>query len=117
MTRWHVGIFLDVVDAPAALAWNDAIHTRFHLDIFGEEWGLFFCHAGKASWIRVTDIAFVHGRDDYRLLDWTPPLKSVGMLLRRLEQTHRVQFQRRHATIESELPSIEPSVRAWIATL
>jgi hypothetical protein len=116
-SRWHVGIYLDAVERPAITTWNDAVDTRFHLDIFSEEWGLFFCHGGKASWIRVTDIAFIHGRDDFRLLEWMPSLDRISVLLRSLEQVHSIKLQRRFAAIETEMPRIEPSVRAWLEAL
>jgi hypothetical protein len=114
--RWRVRVFLDAIDEPPAPAFDAAVATRFHLEIFSEEWGFFFCHAASASWIRVTDIAFVHGRDDFKLLPITPPLKQIGSLLRRVEQDAGVHFRRHHATIETNL-DIEPAVRSWVASL
>lgn len=96
---------------------DDATATRFHLDLYREEWGMYFCHRSRASWIRVTDIAFVHQRDDYGLLSHVPSLQDIGMLLRRLEASHGIYFQRAHASIKTNLPSIEPSVREWVSTL
>src|SRR5690349_3802850 len=86
-TRWHVEIALDVVHTRAPSEFDEVIATRFHLDIYLEEWGVFFCHGGNASWVRVTDVPFVHGRDDFQLLAVLPPLKDVGQLLRQLERT------------------------------
>ncbi|HEY2732945.1 MAG TPA: hypothetical protein VGI70_03125, partial [Polyangiales bacterium] len=76
--RWHVEIALDVVDQPASAEYDERTASRFHIEIFGEEWGFFFCHAGRASWIRVTDVAFVHGRDEFGLLGVTPDLSQIG---------------------------------------
>src|SRR5689334_6809997 len=59
--RWHAEISLDVVDGPARVEFDDRTDTRFHIDVYSEEWGYFFCHGGRVSWIRVTDIPFVHG--------------------------------------------------------
>ncbi len=115
--RWHVEIALDTRDAPAPHAFDDRAATRFHVDIYSEEWGVFFCHGGRSSWIRVTDIAFVHGRDDFGLLGTIPALKDIGALLRKLEQQHTIQLHREHAAIRTNLTGAEPAIRRWIATL
>jgi hypothetical protein len=116
-TRWHVEIALDVVTTRAPSEWDETTSTRFHLDIYAEEWGFYVCHVGQSSWIRVTDVPFVHGRDDFKLLPWTPALSDIGRLLHHVEQTHSIRFQREHATIRTNVAGIEPSVRSWIATL
>ena len=116
-TRWHVEIALDVQHDRAPTDFDESVATRFHLNIYSEEWGVYFCHAGRSSWIRVTDIAFVHGRDDYRLLAIMPPLEDVGTLLRRIEQQHGLGFQRRYASIKTNVPSLEPAIRGWVAAL
>ena len=67
-TAWHVEVSLDVRDEPAPMLFDERRDTRLRIEIYSEEWGVFFCHHAKASWIRVTDIAFVHGRDDFNLL-------------------------------------------------
>ena len=115
--RWSVEIALDVIDAPAPEEYDETTATRFHLDIYSEEWGVYFCHGGRASWIRVTDIAFVHGRDDYGLLGITPSLKDIGMLLRRLENQFRIKLRRDHALVQTNLSNALPVVRSWLATL
>lgn len=115
--RWHVEIALDTVDAPASTEFDERTATRFHIDIYSEEWGIFFCHGGRSSWIRVTDIAFVHGRDDFGLLPAMPSLKDVGTLLRQLEQHHGIQLQRQHAAVRTNLSGAEPAIRRWVATL
>lgn len=116
-TRWHVEIALDVVHDRAPTDYDDASATRFHLNIYTEEWSVYFLHHGRSSWIRVTDIAFVHGRDDHHLLALVPPLKDVGRLLRQLETTHDIRFQRQHAAIHTNLPNAEPTIRDWLASL
>jgi hypothetical protein len=114
--RWHVEIALDVVNARAPSEFDDTTATRFHIDIYAEEWGVYACHAGRSSRIRVTDIAFVHGRDDLHLLALTPPLRDIAQLLRHVEATLGVRFQRAHASVTTNLPGIEPAIRAWLAT-
>lgn len=115
--RWHIEIALDVIDGPAAGDYDEKSATRFHLDIYSEEWGHYFCHAGKASWIRVTDLAFVHGLDDHRLLGLTPPLHEIGRLVRHLEETFAIRFRRDLALIRTNLARVEPKIRQWLETL
>lgn len=91
--------------------------TRFQLEIFAEEWGFRFEHAGRESWIRVTDVPFVHGRDDHALLRTTPSLKHIGKLVRALETTHRLRFDRSAPSIETTIPDGERVIRTWIASL
>src|SRR5947207_487774 len=78
---------------------DERTDTRFRVEIYSEEWGFLFCHAGQASWIRVTDVPFVHGRDDFKLLPSMPALKDLGTLLRSVEQQHHVRFRRRNALV------------------
>jgi hypothetical protein len=115
--RWHVEIAMGTTPERPPAEFDAAIATRFHINLYSEEWGIYFCHGGRSSWIRVTDLAFVHGRDDFGLLSVTPPLKDLGGLLRRLEQTHVVRFQRPHASIQTNLPGAEPAIRAWLTRL
>jgi hypothetical protein len=116
-TRWHVEIRLDVMHARAPSEWEETTATRFHLDVYAEEWGYYVCHGGHASWIRITDVPFVHGRDDFKLLSSTPALRDIGSLVRRIETEYSVQFQREHAMVRTNVAGIEPSVRRWIARL
>ena len=115
--RWYVEIALDVRDRPASFRLDDRKDTLFRIDIYAEEWGFFFCHAGRASWIRVTDIAFVHGTDDFGLLRETPRLEQLGELLRELEGRHGLAFRRDLAAVRSDLPNADVAIRRWIATL
>ena len=116
-TRWHVEIVLEPSAQRPATDFDERTATRFQIAIYSEEWGVFFCHQGRASWIRVTDIAFVHGRDDFRLLHLMPALPLVGALLRSLEKQHGVHFERAYASIKTNLTAADGAVTTWIATL
>ncbi len=117
LVPWHIEASLDVRDAPASMLFDERRDTRFRIEIYSEEWGLFFRHQGRASWIRVTDIAFVHGRDDFQLLGTLPALKDIGLLLRSIERQYSVEFRRDHALIRTNVPNAEPVVRAWVQSL
>ena len=104
-SRWHAVSTFAVAD------------TRFQIEIFAEEWGFKFDHAGRESWIRVTDVPFVHGRDEHDLLGETPPLRYIGKLVRKLEAAHALRFDRSAAHIETTIASAEPVIRSWLETL
>lgn len=103
--KWHVDIALEDGD------------TRFELEIYAEEWGFKLSHEGRVSWIRVTDVPFVHGRDEHQLLRRTPPLKHIGVLLAELEQRYEIRFDRRSAAIRTTIADAAPIVASWIETL
>lgn len=113
--RWFVEIALGIGHEPPAFDRQDG--TRFHLELFAEEWGFLFCHDDRTSWIRVTDVPFVHGRDEHKLLHRTPPLTGVGKLLRSIEQQHGLAFARAHAAVRTNIGDGEPAVRTWLAAL
>jgi hypothetical protein len=115
--RWHVEIAIETSGQTPVAELDEHVATRFQLGIYSEEWGVFFCHAGQASWIRIADLAFVHGRDDFNLLGVVPPLKDVGQLLRRFEQQHAIRFQRTHAAIKTNLDGAESAIAAWVHAL
>ena len=117
LKRWHVEVSLATLDTPAPLHYDDRSDTRFHVDVYSEEWGFFFCHDGRASWIRITDIAFVHGRDDFGLLAQTPALADVGALMRTLEVRYKVGFRRKLALVRTNVPTSETEIRAWVESL
>lgn len=117
LLRWHAEILLDVADQPARSEFEESVDTRFRIDLYSEEWGFLFCHAGQASWIRVTDVPFVHGRDDFRLLDHIPPLRELGALVRSVEHRHGLRLHRRHALVKTNLPASESSIRRWVEAL
>ena len=113
--HWFVEIALGITDEPPPFDGRD--DTRFHIELFAEEWGYLFCHAGRTSWIRVTDVPFVHGRDEYQLLHRTPPLPGIGKLLRHVEALHGLRFVRARAAIRTNIADGEHAIRSWIVTL
>jgi hypothetical protein len=113
-TPWEVSIALDVVDERAPAMFVDTTDTRFHIAIASTEWGFYFCHHSRASWIRVTDLPYVHHRDDHALLAKVPPLRELGVLVRSLEETYRIRFRRGCAGIRSTIEGSEPAIRAWV---
>lgn len=111
---WLIEAVIGIADAPASFGFSG---TRFQIVLSSEEWGFAFSHDGRASSIRVTDVPFVHDRDDFQLLAQTPPLKSLGVLIRQLEQRHGIFFQRRYANVRTNLAGAEVIVKSWIMTL
>lgn len=101
--RWHVEVALD-----------NGHHTRFHLNIYAEEWGFAFHHARRSSWIRVTDAPFVHGRDDFGLLASTPDLATLNSFLAHLEMQFSIALRRSDAAIRTNIPGAARAVRAWL---
>lgn len=117
LTRWHATVSLGITDQRPTVELDERVDTRFRIEIYSEEWGYFFCHGGRASWIRVTDIPFVHGRDDFQLLAATPALKDLGQLLRRVEKQHGLRFRRDHALVRTNLAHAELEIRRWVLSL
>lgn len=115
--RWHVEVSLATLDGPVPINYDDRVDTRFHIDVYSLEWGFYFCHGGKVSWIRTTDVSFVHGRDDFRLFGQAPSLTDIGTLLASLEKQHALQFRRRHALVRTNIASAEPAIRRWVEAL
>jgi hypothetical protein len=115
--KWDIEIGLSVGDRTASLGFDPTRDTRFQLQIYAEEWGFRFAHAGRHSWIRVTDIPFVHGSDEHALLSATPALKDIGAFVRDLETRHAVRFHRRHAAVSTTIPKAEPLIRSWLLSL
>jgi hypothetical protein len=115
--RWYVEIALDVIASSAAYEFDDTTATRFHLDIYREEWCVWFCHRGRSSRIVCSDVVRVHGADQFNLLAIMPRLRDIGDLIRRLESAHGIHFARDHAAICTNLPAIEPAIRAWVDAL
>ena len=103
--KWNVQVTLRVAEA------------ELRIELFGEEWGFRFEHADKVSWIRVTDLPFVHGRDEHELLKDTPSLKNFGALLHKLERRFSIDFDRDQGEIETSLRDAEPAIRDWLASL
>lgn len=116
--RWYVEIAMGLARERPPTDFDEATATRLHISIYSEEWGVYFCHRGRSSWIRVTDLPFVHGRDDYKLLTMLPAsLIDFGSFMRRLESSEHIRFERAHASIKTNLDSIEPAVRGWLLAL
>lgn len=93
---------------------TDTEDTRLELNIYPEEWGVIFRRGNRVSSIRVTDIAFVHGHDDYRLLHEVPSLDRIDDLLALLERRHDIAFQRIWTTVRSNLIGAPSIVRSWL---
>lgn len=89
-------------------------NSRFLLNVYAEEWGFAFHHDDRASWIRVTDIPFVHGRDDFALLAHTPELLDIGGFVTSLEKSHGLAFARRDAQVRTNLDNAPEIIRAWL---
>lgn len=116
--RWYAEIAMSVANARPPTDFDEAIATRLHINIYSEEWGLYICHRERSSWLRVTDVAFVHGRDDFRLLPLMPSsLAQLGTLVRRFETDEGLRFERTHASITTNVESVEPNIRRWLASL
>ena len=115
--RWYVTLAFDVDEAATFEELDLQTSTRFQIEIFSEEWGFRFCHRGRISWIRITDIPFVHGRDDYALLRETPALRNIGTLMRAQERLHDVAFARYRPLIQTSLVGADHTLREWAATL
>jgi hypothetical protein len=113
---WQIDITLD--HGPRATPrFAEAIDTRFQLFIRHDEWGIYFCHGGRVSRLRVTDLVRPELRDDHNLASSTPPLRRIGTLVRQLEIRYGVHLLRSTAEIATTVPETEPIVRAWLATL
>ncbi len=109
---------------PAAARWSVEIQllsaepaARLLIEIYAEEWGFVFEHAERMSWIRVTDLRFAHGRDDYGLLHHTGSLRAFGVLVRDLEDRYSLAFDRDSAQITTTLQDAEAIIRDWVVAL
>jgi hypothetical protein len=103
--RWFVEITLAAAD------------SELRLEIYSEEWGFYVKHGASSSWIRVTDVAFVHGRDDLALGLRTPRLRAIGPFIADLERRLGVCFDRRAPRISTNIRGADSVLAAWIAAL
>jgi hypothetical protein len=103
-SHWYVEITID----------TDVLDVRFELNIYPEEWGFVFRYGRRVSSIRITDVAFVHGRDEHQLLSKTPPLERIGELLADLEQRYGVTFAHKSAIVKSNLIRATATIRPWL---
>ena len=103
---WHVEIQL----------YADIPNARFELNLYPEEWGFLFRLRARLSWIRVTDLAFVHGADDLGLLGRTPHLDRIATLIDALEIEHGIRFDGHRAVVRTNLDEGRATlaVRAWL---
>jgi hypothetical protein len=100
---WDVTIRLPADDA------------TLHVAITSSEWGIELRRGAQASWIRFTDQAFVHERDDFALIQQVPAsLERLGELVRELEERHGIAFDRRRAEVETNIANAAPKLRRWL---
>jgi hypothetical protein len=108
--RWYAEILLGTSETPP----DDDSPTLLRVELFSEEWGFWFRREDQVSWIRVTDVPFVHGRDDHGLLAATPALRTFGSLVRLVEERFDIHFVAESVVIRSSVFGAEPAIRAWI---
>lgn len=100
---WDVTITLPADDA------------TLHVAITSTEWGIELRRGTRSSWIRVTDQAFVHERDDFALIHQMPPsLEELGELVRDLEERHGIAFDRQEVRVETNIPNASARLRRWV---
>jgi hypothetical protein len=107
--HWYVEITLAARHASDEVA--------FALNIYPEEWGYVLRAGSRVSSIRVTDVVFVHGKDDHQLLPLTPELDHVGELIALIETRTLVAFRRSRAAVRSNLVRASSVVRAWLHSI
>lgn len=90
--------------------------AKVDLEILSEEWGFRFEYEGRASWIRVTDIAFAHGLDQHELLDQTPKLANFASLLRAIETRYGLEFDK-SPTVRTNLVDADRTIATWLRSL
>ncbi len=115
---WAAQLGLDVADTPhwyveIALG-TEPQDAQLDLNIYPEEWGIVFRRGNRVSSIRVTDVAFVHGKDDHGLLSGFPELARFDELLATLERRYDLQFLRTHPTVRSNVRRALAGVRPWL---
>lgn len=91
--------------------------TQLRLEIYAEEWGFYIQHGASTSWIRVTDVAFVHGRDDLALGSRPPRLRAIGPFISALEHRLAIRFDRHAPIIRTNIPDADPVLATWICGL
>lgn len=95
---------------------TDDPQTSMTINIYPEEWGFVFRRGLRVSSIRITDVPFVHGADDDRLLAQTPSLETFGELLAKLEQRFDVTFHPLTALVHTNLIRAAAVVRPWLSS-
>lgn len=110
--RWYAEILVGT----SADTLDEEESTLLRIELFSEEWGYCFRHGGKVSWIRVTDVPFMHGRDEHSLLGDTRALTGFGTLVRAIESRFGISFDPRSAVIQTNLFGADGAIREWIET-
>jgi hypothetical protein len=96
---------------------DNVANARFGIEIYAEEWGFAFRHDDRVSWIRVTDIPFVHGRDDFELLRASSGLRNIGNVIEQVENCYDLHFTRDLAIVRTNIAESDEAIRTWIAGL
>jgi hypothetical protein len=91
--------------------------TRFVIEVGHTEWSFTFDHVGRRSCIRVISLPAVYESDDFGLLRYTPPLLSIGQLVRRIEHEQSIGFRRSTACVHTTMPALVPDALRWLAQL
>jgi len=94
----------------------DVPEVRFELNVYPEEWGFVFRVGKKVSSIRITDVPFVHGVDELKLLQRTPTLDALPGFLASLQTAHAMQFDGARATVHTNLDEsrVAAAVQRWL---
>lgn len=110
-TREHRGWYVEIQ------IYADVPNARFEINLYPEEWGFLFRLRARMSWIRVTDLAFVHGADDLGILGRTPSLAQLATLLDALELEHALRFDGMRAMVRTNLDEerTTAAVRSWLS--
>jgi hypothetical protein len=93
---------------------TDSVDIRLEINLYPEEWGVVFRRGNRVSSVRVTDVPFVHGLDDHKLLSELPELARIDDLLAVLERRYDVAFHRTRVTVRSNLTRATAIVRSWL---
>jgi hypothetical protein len=112
---WDVAIMLGVLDHLPPRSFRDTHDTRFHIAISAAEWGFYFCHRGRVSWLRVLDLPCINERDEFDLIRRVPPLRDLGRFVQALEEEHGICFRRTLSAIRTNLPDADATIRLWVA--
>ena len=91
--------------------------AKLTLEVYAAEWGFSVHHADRVSWIRVTDIPFVHGRDDFALLSAATGLSQLRRVFDAARTEHGLAFARETADVRTNLDDALPAIRRWLAAL
>lgn len=115
---WAAQVGLDVAGTPhwyvEICLHTDPNDAQLDLNIYPEEWGVVFRRGNRVSSIRVTDVPFVHGKDDHGLLTGFPELAQFDELLAGLERRYDLVFQRTQPAVRSNLRRALAGVRPWL---